>query len=79
MIIYINIFVQELTTGLPSPGIFSLRLPCSALRTSQAALRRTRGERSVGTLASLYVAPVAEGVSELSSLFWKNIRTNQWC
>ena len=26
------------TTGLPSTGIFTLRMPCSAMRTSQAAL-----------------------------------------
>jgi hypothetical protein len=42
--------------------IFMLRLPCAAMRTSQAALQSSGGQRCVRTLASCCVAPVANMV-----------------
>src|SRR5262249_51764911 len=42
--------------------IFTLRMPCSTLRTSQAALQSTGGRRGVKTLASCCMARVANAV-----------------
>ena len=39
------------TAAILSRGIFTLRMPCSVKRTSQAALQRTGGKRGVGPLA----------------------------
>ena len=50
------------TTGLPAAGIVTLRMPCSAMRTSQAALQSTRGKKVREVSGSLCVAPMANSV-----------------
>ena len=50
------------TTGLPSTGIVTLRLPCSARRTSQAALKSMGGKRRLRALSFVCAALVTAAV-----------------
>ena len=45
--------------GSPSTGLLILRMPCSAMWISQAALQRTDGQSGGRTLVSFCMAPVA--------------------
>jgi hypothetical protein len=70
------------TTGLPSTGIFTLRMACSAMRPSQAVLRSIGGQRGLRTLAFFCVPHVATAViqarfySEFAGILQGEIR--QW-
>ena len=48
--------------GLPLTGIFTLRLPHSAMQISQDVLQSTGGNKCVRTLAFFFVAPVGHAV-----------------
>lgn len=64
------------TTGLPSTGIFTLRMACSAMRTSQAMLRSPGGQMGVRTLASFGVPHVANAVIR-ARCFLRNSETRE--
>ena len=60
-----------------STGIFTLRMTCSAMRTSQATLQRDGAKRGVRTLASLCVAHVANTVIQAADAHGKFAGTLQ--